>query len=352
MSDFRILHLISEKPPINSGFARAVGRVSDELEKLGHEVDVLSAEDCYVKLVGDIKLVIGIGKIDEQLRGKYDIVNIHGNTPTFSDRLLVKSTILKKKIVYSYHCPAANYLRPVSYVYNYLFDNLVIRVADAVIVTTKSYYDRLKSLRRKYLIPWGVDTKMFSGRRILHNGYRVLYVGQVRPYKGLKVLLQAMRGGYGELNIVGDGPDRPKLEKYAKKMGMRDVHFYGAVDDSDLRMMYLSNDVVVLPSVCVNEAFGLVTLEAAAAGCAVVASDLPGLRDVVKEFGVLVRPKDIKALRDALLRLKDSSEREKYVRKGFKVLEKYDWRRTAQEYVKVYDDVLSAERRSSEKNSI
>ena len=135
-----------------------------------------------------------------------------------------------------------------------------------------------------------MDIDKFSGNRAPHEGYRVLFVGQMRPYKGLKVLLQAVKGIDAQLSVVGDGPDRARYEEYARAWRVENVRFYGAVSDGTLRQMYLNNDVLALPSVSLNEAFGLVTLEAAAAGCAVVASDILGLRDIVKEFGLLVKP--------------------------------------------------------------
>jgi rhamnosyl/mannosyltransferase len=180
----------------------------------------------------------------------------------------------------------------------------------------------------------------FSGERIPHEGYRVLFVGQMRPYKGLKVLLEAVRGIGAELWIVGDGPDRLEYEAYVKRLGLDKVTFFGAIPDEELRRIYLSSDVLVLPSVSLNEAFGLVTLEAASAGCAVVASDLPGVRDIVGEFGILIKPRDKKICKEALLTLKDNSLRDEYIRRGRKVAERYSWKRVLEGYLKVYNDIL------------
>lgn len=336
----RILHLISEKPPVKSGFSRAVGRLSEELVKMGHEVDILSASDCKVKVIGEIKLVYELGDISRYLKDDYDIVNIHGHTPTFSDRLFVKAKLYKKRVVYTLHCMANYYLKPLAAVYNQLFNWLISRYSDAVVVTSKSYYDMLNSCRRKYLIPWGVDVEKFSGERIPHEGYRVLFVGQMRPYKGLKVLLEAVKGLDAELWIVGDGPDRMEYEAYAKRLGLDKVRFFGAVSDEALRKIYQSSDVLVLPSVSLNEAFGLVTLEAAAAGCAVVASDLPGVRDVAGEFGILIKPNDSEDCRGALQLLSDKAKRERYMKNGMIAISKYRWRDVAEHYGRVYEEIF------------
>ncbi|HLE75099.1 MAG TPA: glycosyltransferase family 4 protein [Candidatus Bathyarchaeia archaeon] len=337
----RILQLISEKPPVKSGFARVIGRLAEELEKLGHEVDMLSAYDCHFKSVGEIKLVLSMENISKRMMGDYDIINVHGHTPTFSDRLLLKPKLFGKKVVYTLHCLVNYYFKPFTTLYNSVFNNILLRRADAVVVSSKSYYDFVHGCSRKYVVPWGVDVDRFSGNRVPHEGYRLLFVGQMRPYKGVKVLLQAVKDIDAQLSIAGDGPDRATYEEYARKLEVENVRFYGAVSDDALRQLYLSSDILVLPSVSLNEAFGLVTLEAAAAGCAVIASDLPGLRDVVKDFGILVKPNDSKSLRDALVTLKDEDVRKKYTSKGLSAVTKYSWRKAAEEYSKIYDDLFS-----------
>ena len=335
----KILQLISEKPPIKSGFARVIARLTEELEKIGYDVTVLSAYDCRMKVAGEIKLVLGIDRISEEMRKGYDIINIHGHTPTFSDRLLLKSRLHKGRIVYTLHCLTNYYLKPLSYVYNAILNNIFLRLADAVVTTSKSYYDMLPRNMRKYIVPWGVDYEKFSGERIPHEDYRVLFVGQMRPYKGLKILLQAAKGLDLTLHIVGDGPDRREYEEYAKKLGLKNVYFHGAIPDEELRKLYLSSDVLVLPSVSMNEAFGLVTLEAAAAGCAVIASDLPGVRDLVKDFGLLIKPSDINSLRDALLLFKDEYIRQRYVYQGLNVVARYSWYKVAEKYNEIYKEI-------------
>jgi glycosyltransferase involved in cell wall biosynthesis len=338
----KILHLISEKPPVVSGFSRVISRLAEELTNMGHEVHVLCAQDCDIKVVGDIKLVTGTESIDWHIKnGNYDIINVHGHTPTFSDTLLLKSKLAGKKVVYVVHCLVDYYFKPLVTLYNSAFNNVLLRLADAVVVTSESYNNILPECSRKYVVPWGVDMDKFSGDRTMHDGYRLLFVGQMRPYKGLDVFLEAVNGLDAQVSVVGDGPYKNRYERHAKKLGLGNVLFHGKVSDDQLRQLYLGSDVLVLPSVSKNEAFGLVTLEAASAGCAVVASDLPGVRDIVKEFGLLVKPNDSRSLRDALLTLGDEAVRAKYVSKGRCVVKEYSWQKVAEKYNQIYSDVIS-----------
>lgn len=110
------------------------------------------------------------------------------------------------------------------------------------------------------------------------------------------------------LDLVGDGPDRGRLQAYAGRLGLNDrVRFLGWVED--VRGVLAGAHVSVLSTK--RESFGRVNVEAAALGCAVVASDVAGCRDSVSngENGVLVRPGDAGALAEVLGALiADSSE--------------------------------------------
>jgi len=72
-----------------------------------------------------------------------------------------------------------------------------------------------------------------------------------------------------------------------------------------------------------------------------VASDLPGVRDVVKEFGLLVKPNDPQDLSGALVKMKDRSFRSEFIRKGMSAVADYSWLRAAEEYDEIYSEVLS-----------
>ncbi|MCP8318936.1 MAG: glycosyltransferase family 4 protein [Candidatus Methylarchaceae archaeon HK01B] len=340
----RVLQIISEVPPTKSGFARCIKYLSEWLKRLGCESDILSVRDLPHILAGEVKLVFGKSILRKIISNEYDVINIHGHTPTFSDVAFLLGQFTRKPVVYTLHCLVNFYLSPLSKFYN-IFTNQLLRFSDAVVVSSESYLEFVKGCKEKFVIPWAVDAELFQGNRVMHNDYQVLFVGQMRSYKGQRVLLQAIKGLDVELNMVGNGPDLRFYQELARKLELDKVRFYGTVSDAELKRLYLSSDVLVLPSISKNEAFGLVTLEAAASGCAVIASDLPGVRDVVKDFGLLVAPGNVDSLRHALERFENPSLREAYVEKGRRAAIRYRWEDVARNYLQVYDTMIKHKNR-------
>ena len=157
----------------------------------------------------------------------------------------------------------------------------------------------------------GVEKEDYEGRKI------VTFAGKLTNFKGVDVLLDAIKL-YEDKEpktvtlIVGDGEERDNLHKQAKDLGLKSVHFFGNVAQSELRKVYNVSDVNLVPSR--REPFGLVAIEAMACGAPVIATDQGGLPDFVNEsVGGLVPVEDAKALADKILEVltrKEGKERE------------------------------------------
>jgi rhamnosyl/mannosyltransferase len=126
-------------------------------------------------------------------------------------------------------------------------------------------------------------------------------------YKGVEVLIDAMTRLAGTLVLIGEGPLERELRRRVSDRGIEDrVLFPGRVEDDDLPAYYQAADVFVLPSVAKTEAFGVVQIEAMAAGVPVVSTNLPTGVPWVNQDGVtgfVVKPGDADALADAINRL-------------------------------------------------
>lgn len=165
------------------------------------------------------------------------------------------------------------------------------------------------------VVPFGIPIERFEATperiaraaelRAPHGGRPiVLFVGRLIYYKGVDVLVRAMADVDADLVIIGDGPLRPDLEALAASLGIAGrVFFAPPVTSADLAAWYHAADIFCLPSVARSEAFGLVQLEAQAAGAPVVSTALTTGVPFVNEHGttgLVVPPGNALALADAL----------------------------------------------------
>jgi len=141
---------------------------------------------------------------------------------------------------------------------------------------------------------------------------RLLCVGRLIPRKGVQHLIRALAGMRPvrqpvSLTIVGSGPQQDELEALARSLEVRGIRFAGFVDQDKLPIHYAAADVFVLPTL--DDPFGMVLLEAAASGLALVASKHAGATlDLVQdgESGLVFDPQDEQALSERIARLADS----------------------------------------------
>lgn len=145
--------------------------------------------------------------------------------------------------------------------------------------------------------------------------------------------------------IVGEGGLRARYAAAAAGLGLAErVAFAGRVDNDELPSYYAAADVGILPSCTAGEAFGIVLLEAMAAGLPVIASRLPGVRSVVSDGrdGLLAEPGDAADLADKIRRLADRPElRRAMGRQGrAKVEAQYAWPQVVKRLERVYEEVL------------
>ena len=201
------------------------------------------------------------------------------------------------------------------------FLNAALRKSAAIIATSPNYLATspvLQAFRdRCHVIPYGIDTAQFeqcspeavrSVRERLGDRL-VISVGRLVYYKGFDVLIRAMADVRGKLVIVGEGPLRSELQSLAARLGVTDkVVFAGEVNNAGVMPYYHAADLFALASVARSEAFGIVQIEAMAAGLPVVNTSLDSgvpFVTLAGESGLTVPPGDAPALAAAINRLLD-----------------------------------------------
>lgn len=195
------------------------------------------------------------------------------------------------------------------------------------------------------LIPNGIDFGRFAGgARTPYPEPTVLFVGRLERRKGLPVLLEAFRTvkrkfPTARLEIVGpDGGLRRQVEDYIGRHRLDGVALAGFLPDEELVRRYRQAWVFCAPATG-GESFGLVLLEAMAAGLPVVASDIPGYREVAGpgSGALLVPPRDPATLAEVLVNLlADTDRRTELGRQGQAWAARFDWGRVARQILEVY----------------
>lgn len=282
-----------------------------------------------------------------------ELVHLHTPNPGAALALLVSGNSGRLIITHHADTLGRKQIRRIS-------DPFVWRVmerASAIILTSKRYLETSEELApfrdKCQIIPLGIDPTPFNGDvsaasksiRTKYGERLILAVGRLVPYKGFEYLIRSMRSVNGVLLLVGTGPLQNELQECIRECGIQDkVFMLGNVED--IAQYYKAASIFVIPSITRAEAFGVVQMEAMAAGIPVVNTDIPsGVPEVSVhgQTGFTVRPKDPSALANAINILLDNPE----LRQRFgaaarqRVHDEFSAEKMVARTMAVYDSVMS-----------
>ena len=201
------------------------------------------------------------------------------------------------------------------------------------------------------VIPNGVNVGRYQRAvpisRWLDGTPNLLFVGRLEDRKGLPHLLKAFRlirksGLEARLLVVGSGPQERESRRYVMTRGLQNVEFLGRVSDSEKAQLFKTADVFVSPATG-RESFGIVLLEAMAAGAPIVCSDIHGYKGVVQRGrqAILVPPNDAKALAAGITELLvDPALRARLGASGQERAQQFSWERVTAKVDDYYGFVI------------
>lgn len=342
-----------------------------ELEKRGHEVKILTPLHRENKHVNpDDVIFVGSStdfkspthtsvqlsatsdgdKIDEMLaEEQFDILHFHEPwVPMISRQILVKSTSVN---IATFHAkvPETIMSRTLAKVVTpYL--RSVLKYLHELTAGSESAAEYVRGLTDDpiSLIPCGVDLNKY----VLKNthkpgGKTILYVGRLERRKGVKYLLMAFQTLQqtepdAKLIIAGNGPDREKLEMLADDLKLTNVSFLGFISE-ELKLQLLSEADIFCSPALFGESFGVVLLEAMAAGAVVVAGNNSGYTEVLKDAGALslINPQDTAEFARRLhLLLHEEALRKVWLDWAQEYVKQFDWPRVVDKYEALYVESL------------
>jgi len=331
----RVLHVYKDfYPPVCGGIEVHVNALAHGLEAKGIDVEVLVCND---KATTDTDNSDGIRVVRVAQLGRFlsapvsplfplwlhrmaegkDILHFHFPNPTGEIALLLAG--VKIPAVVTYHNDIVRQ-RVTGTLYQPFLTRFLRRVKQ-IWVTSPQYLTvskQLQAFRDKCIVvPFGINLAEFVPTQSMSDrsaqikaqlgGPLILFVGKLRYYKGLPILLRAMCELEAKLLVIGDGPEEASLRRLARELGLEGkVYFEGRVDHSELPAYYRAADVFVLPSTQTAESFGIVLLEAMACGVPVISTELGTGTSYVNQdevTGLVVPSANASALAAALKRL-------------------------------------------------
>lgn len=334
------------EPQVN-GVVRTLSHVVNECRVMGHEVDVISPADGFrtvpLPTYPEIKLALGARKEVERRFRAFEPEAIHiatEGTLGWTARAICRKW--KLPFTTSYHTRFPEYVHArfpiIPLKAGYQFMRLFHNAGGRLMVATPTMRDELARRGFKNITPWarGVDTELFHpSKRGVDGGVFAdlprpvfLNVGRIAVEKNISAFLELDLPG--SKVIVGDGPQRAELERKHP-----DAHFLGVRFGEDLARCFADADVFVFPSL--TDTFGLVILEAMAAGTPVAAFPAPGPRDIIPGSGAGAVSDDLREACMACLELDRDTCRTH--------AEKYSWNACARDFVRNLTPQPKPERR-------
>jgi len=335
----RIVHVYKDYfPPTHGGIEQTIARMAIHQTRAGHSVTVVASAHGRRHSREEVLAGVHVVRCAEWGRAlsapfcptmparlarlDADLFHLHYPNPTGELSWMIARP--RGVLVLSYY---SDVVRQAAFmpVYGPLVRRLLHR-CDLVVATSGRHVEHSAYLRavrdHTTVVPLGIDLAPFSTPevhaaratelRARFGTPLVLFVGRLRYYKGLDVLLEAMRSVEARAVIAGTGPMEATLRARHARLGLGDrVRFVGHIPDEEMPAWIAAADVGVLPSTHPAEVYGLAMVEMMASGVPVVCTELGTGTSFVNadgETGLVVPPNDPAALAAALGRLVENSE--------------------------------------------
>lgn len=383
METLRIAQVAPYLHPHVGGVESHVEAISAELARRGHDVEVVTSrlegtapsemrEGYLVTRVPTRRILFSTPitpRIGDALSARpRDLVHAHSPPPLSSHYAARWAREKGVAFALTYHCDLEIPLPGGALVvetYRRTLGRLAVRVADAVVATTRTYAETSRSLWHRsdvHVVPNMVDAERFAPdepptldvrrRHRLGNAPIALFVGRLAHHKGVEEFVRAAAWTAPVVHlVVGDGPRREALEAMARGLPAGRVVFAGRVEARHLPSYYRAADVGVLPSTSRLEAFGIAALECMASGKPVVVSDIPGVSEVLEPgvSGLVAEPLDAEDLAEKIRRVALDPELGRAMGKAARerVLRHFTLPRVVDRLLDVYRGALEAHGRNS-----
>ena len=374
----KIAEVIATFPPYHGGMGYVCYHNSLQLARRGHDVTVFTLEHGRMTYESDppefrivrlrTHLLYGDGGVVPQLYARlksFDIVHLHYPFFGGAEYVYLASLVHGSKYFLTYHMDVHGttfFKKLLITSYTMLFLRHMIRKAALIGAVTREH---LKHSQAAPFVDWnkvvdmpnGVDTTVFCPRekkQALIDQYGltdetvVLFVGNLQPFKGLNILIDAMammKDRRIVLIIVGGGYCEAEYRKQVIDKGLQNTIIFAGpqAPDKDLPHYYNLCDFLVLPSTY-SESFGLVVLEAMASGKPAIVSSLPGPSQLIEDGtdGLIAKVGDVEDLKNKVEYLSNNGPLRRDMGQAArgKIMKKYGWDTIGEQLEKTFEAIM------------
>lgn len=366
----KVLVLNYEFPPLGGGAAPVSKELAIRMTKKGHQIDVVTmgfeGVPEYENISGvrvwrvkcirkkqsscqpweQLSYIIAARKTIKRLilENHYDLCHTHFIVPTGVLARYVKRKYGLRYLITAHGSDVEGHnskksniimhrlLRPLS--------RSIIREAEEV-AAPSDFLLRLMQKRHKgnyLIIPNGIDLAKYRQKPGVSKEHRILYVGRLQETKNVQTLIKAIARVDMEnwhVDIVGEGPYRDELERLTEKLHLKDtITFHGWIENGSEEHLSFLSRAALFVSHSYFESFGVAVVEAVAAGCSVLLSDIEAHRMLVNNLECFTDPDDELNLSR---KIEAFINGEKDFSVDRRILEQYDWNRVTDLYEKEYE---------------
>ncbi len=333
----RVLHFFKTYwPDTFGGVERTIHAIAKGTAELGIQSDVLSLSrtpeqntrefDGHMAHKAKLDFEFASTGFSREVFGKFrelseraDIVHYHFPWPVMD--VVHLTSRLKKPTIVTYHSDVVKQ-RLLLPLYRPVMRRFLASV-DRIVATSPNYVATSPVLQhyeaKTTVIPLGLDERDYPRApedvkvrwRAAYPKPFFLFVGVLRYYKGVHILLEAARQTELDIVLIGEGPMEASLKGYAKEHRLGNVHFVGALPDADKAALLELSSGFVFPSHLRSEAFGLSLVEAAMFGKPMISCEIgtgTSFVNVHGGTGLVIKPNDPSDLAAAMTRLANNSE--------------------------------------------
>ncbi len=374
----RILHVSSYYYPHLGGMESAISQICRRLNKRGYQIDLYTALDPVSSLQTENENGLNIrrfkvvakpllnpltrGLFRAILKSEARIVHTHDEHAFTSNLAVVGRVVRERPLILHCYGELAAVSKGEQMVVN-LYDSTLNRasyhIADIIIQISPAFVPYVTrkfgvSTKKIRVIPNAIDPDNYSQNiqsedfrrgKSLPEGNWILYVGSLISRKGLQILIQALPRVIKEepnarLLVVGRGPLKQQLQDSVLEANLsRHVFFLEGLTQRELSAAYRLSKVVVLPTLA--DVAPTVILEAMLFQRPVVSSDILGIREFFSKTALLVKPREVSPLAEAILRLlRDQELAFKLGEEGHGLIERdFQWENRVEALSKIYESL-------------